>query len=29
VNPDTPYFIALFIAVTIIIGLLFRAVGFH
>jgi hypothetical protein len=28
-NPDTPYFIALFVIVTIAVGLLFRAVGFH
>lgn len=28
-NPDLPYYIAIFVIVTIGVGLLFRAAGFH
>jgi hypothetical protein len=28
-DPDLPYFIAIFVTVTIVVGLLFRAAGFH
>jgi hypothetical protein len=28
-DPDLPYYIAIFVIVTVAVGLLFRAVGFH
>jgi hypothetical protein len=28
-DPDLPYFIAIFVIVTVVVGLLFRAGGFH
>jgi hypothetical protein len=28
-NSDLPYFIAIFVIVTVVVGLLFRAAGFH